>query len=131
MQQRIDHQYEKKLIEVGNAAMQQLKRQQQEHRAILSGSQFQTLPQQADSRIESRMDSRMDPRYSTPRLKSSYDPNQEPARSSTPNRSQSISFLAEQNPDLRQLYDEFKRAISAARDPYTREARLLDVLMNL
>jgi hypothetical protein len=39
--------------------------------------------------------------------------------------------LAEHNPDVRQLYDEFKGAISAARDPYTGEARLLDVLVNL
>lgn len=61
----------------------------------------------------------MEQRYAAPQVKSSYENYQEPPRTATPNRSQSISFLAEHDPDIRVAYDEFKAAISAARDRYT------------
>jgi len=47
------------------------------------------------------------------------------------NRSHSISFLAEHNPDIRVLYDEFKDAIKDAKNNYSGESMLIDVLLNL
>lgn len=47
------------------------------------------------------------------------------------NRSHSISFLAEHNPDIRVLYDEFKDAIKEAKNNYSGESMLIDVLLNL
>ena len=53
------------------------------------------------------------------------------SRNNNLERSSSLSFLAEHNPDIRVLYDEFKQAINDAKDRYSGEAKLLDIFMNL
>jgi len=53
------------------------------------------------------------------------------SRNGTLNRSHSISFLAEHNPDIRVLYEEFKDAMKEAKDKYTGDSMLLDILLNL
>ena len=66
---------------------------------------------------------------SGPRLQS---PENKRSRNQNLSRASSTSFLAEHNPDIRVLYDEYKDAmIQAKESDYHGEAKLVDVLMNL